>query len=459
MNSDDIPRIVIAGVASNVGKTTATVALTAALRQRGLCVRTFKCGPDYLDPTYLRSAAQSSCQNLDGWMMGRETVLRTFVAAARGCDIAVIEGMMGLYDGASPASEEGSTAQIAKWLKAPTLLVVDASGMARSIAAITQGFRDFDADLALCGAIANGVGGPGHVELLRQSLAPMPLVGALSTYPELRFPERHLGLVAYRQNGASDNCVSKWGAIAAENFAIDSILEIARSAPAIAAKEAPGRPNLSPRVRIGVAWDEAFHFYYEDNLERLREHGAELIRFSPLDDSLPPNVDGFYFGGGYPEVFADRLSQNLSMNSAIREFAERGGVIYAECGGLMYLSASITVGQSRYPMVGLIPIETVVHNRLQAIGYVEIETTTPTIFGPSGLGFRGHEFRYSEPIHRGKPIDNAYSIRGRYHHSAAEGYCRDNVLASYVHAHWASNPACAESFVASCALFAQKRDA
>lgn len=447
----NIPRLVIGGTASGVGKTTVAVGLVSALRQRGLRVATFKCGPDYLDPTYLSLASGGDCQNLDGWMMGRDAVVDTFTSAARDADLAVIEGVMGLFDGASPTSDEGSAAEIAKWLKAPVLLVMDAGGVARSAAAVAKGFSEFDADLPLAGLVCNRVGSRRHLELLREAVSTVPVVGGLPKTPGQAFQERHLGL----HTAGSDtlNRIEAWGASVQEWFDLDAVVSLARGAPPLADTSETVASPVSPRCRLGIAFDDAFHFYYEDNLRRLRQLGAELVHFSPLSDERLPEVDGVYLGGGYPEVHAERLAANVSMRRDIAAFAEKGGPIYAECGGLMYLSTSIqTLDGKTHEMVGVIPGQSVVCDRLVALGYVEVETCGNSLLGGAGATFRGHQFRYSELRDVPSDIDRVYTIRRRRGGSPiAEGYRAGNVLGSYVHAHWASNPGVAEAFVSRCA--------
>ncbi len=445
-----IPRLVISGTSSGVGKTTVTVALIRALRARGLTVASFKCGPDYLDPTYHARAAEGACHNLDGWMMGRGAVLETFSRAARGADIAVVEGVMGLFDGASPTSEAGSTAEIAKWLGAPVVLVCDASGMARSIAALAGGFAGFDRELRVAGVIANRVGSRRHLDLLRQALPVPPIVGGFLDEAALAFPERHLGLTTAARETVPEALLATWGERAAEWLDVDALLELARAAPPIA--EVPTVTARAPaRCRIGVAYDAAFHFYYEDNLHRLEALGAELVRFSPLRDARLPDVDGLYFGGGYPEVHAAELAANRSMLHEIADFSGAGRPIYAECGGLMLLCKSIRcVDGSSHPMVGVLPAEAVMSDRLRALGYVEVETRTATPLGPAGLRFRGHQFRYSELELLGE-VECAYDLRrSRDGELSREGFRVKNTLASYVHAHWGSSPAPAEGFVEAC---------
>jgi cobyrinic acid a,c-diamide synthase len=456
--SDKIPRVVIAATASGVGKTTATVALIGAMRERGLKVAAFKCGPDYLDPTYHERAAGVRSHNLDGWMMDRDAVVATFARASADADIAVIEGMMGLFDSATPTGDEGSTAQIAKWLDAPVILVTDASGVARTIAAVAAGFARFDPAVRVAGMICNRVGGRGHLDLLRAAEPEVPIVGGFPSSADLAFPERHLGLLMADESNVPQRLIDGWRRLAAEWLDLDAIVEIARSAPALEVDRASNLGKIesssSPRCRIGVAYDAAFHFYYEDNLNRLRSLGAEIVNFSPIRDRELPEVDGLYFGGGYPEAFARELSSNAAMLAAVRRFAVNGGLIYGECGGLMYLTdAIITLDGARWPLGAIIPGVAVMSEKLQAIGYVEIETRADSILGPAQTRFRGHQFRHStlEGADRGNRIDHIYNVAPRWGGAPfAEGYRVGNVLASYVHAHWASNPAVAKALIDAC---------
>lgn len=454
-------RVVIAGTSSSAGKTTVVVALVRALRARGLRVAVFKCGPDYLDPSYHARAAERTSHNLDGFMMGRDAVRSTFVRESGGADVAVIEGVMGLYDGASPTGEEGSSAEIAKWLDAPVLLVCDASGMARSIAALARGFQRFDPQLNLAGVICNRVGSRGHLELLRKAVASKPpIVGGLPSDAALAFPERHLGLRTADREAIPDLLFAAWGERAAQWLDVDAILAIAEAAPQLNAPAAvPAGAGEPRRCRIGIAYDDAFHFYYADNLHRLEQLGAELVRFSPLHDRELPDVDGIVIGGGYPELHARPLSENVGMREALRSRAASGCPIYAECGGLMYLTEQIrTLDGTPHPMVGLLPGVAVMSDRLQALGYVEVETQVPSLLGPAGLRFRGHQFRYSTLQGVPDELECAYSVRRRRSgETAREGYQVGNVLASYVHAHWASNPKVAQGLVAECLSWRARR--
>jgi len=455
-----IPRLVVGGTASGIGKTTVTVGLARALRRRGLKAALFKCGPDYLDPTYHIRAGGRPCHNLDGWMMGRDAVIGTFSRACEGADIALIEGVMGLFDGVSPTGDEGSTAEIAKWLNAPLMLVVDVSGMARTAAAIVRGVAEFDPELRLAGVFCNRVGSRGHLDLLREAVSQAVVFGGLPQDSTLIFPERHLGLRTADERSVPESIFAAAGETVTQWCNLDAIVKAASSAPPLPCEASIAASSRSSRrCRIGIAFDEAFHFYYEYNLARLQSIGAELLYFSPISDQTLPDVDGLYIGGGYPEVHAAALSANRSMREQIAAFAMDGGPVYGECGGLMYLCASIrTLDQSNFPMVGVIPAETIMHERLQALGYVEVETQADSLLGPAGRRFRGHQFRYSELRPLASGLDCVYRmVRRRDGLVMAEGYRWKNVLASYVHGHWASNPAVAEGLVEACARRAARK--
>ncbi|MDH5755532.1 MAG: cobyrinate a,c-diamide synthase, partial [Nitrospinota bacterium] len=344
-----IPRIVIAGTQSGVGKTSFSLGLIRALTRKGLRVAPFKVGPDFLDPTYLRLAARRQCHNLDGWMMGQDYVTSLFSQAAAGADVAVVEGVMGMFDGMAPNSLEGSTAQMASILKAPVILVVDAGGMAGSLAAMAMGYAGFHSEVKVAGVIANKVGSPGHATLLKAALetpgAP-PLLGGIvrGSFPELK--SRHLGLVTATQRGDVEEKLDMLADGVEKEVDLESVMAMARQAPPMAGAVSEEKQPVPYRARLGVAWDSAFHFYYPDNLKALEDAGLELVRFSPISDrKLPEGLDAIYYGGGYPEQHAEELAGNETMLQDVRSFFASGRPVYAECGGLIYLSRGVEDGE------------------------------------------------------------------------------------------------------------------
>ena len=455
-----MPRIVIAGTQSGTGKTSLALALVASLKRRGLRIQTFKVGPDFLDPSYLAVASGRPCYNLDGWMASRQYVLELFHRTTKDVDMAVIEGVMGLFDGSDPATSEGSTAEMAGWLDAPVLLAVNVHGMARSLAAIVKGCVEFDRVLKIGGIIANHSGSHHHKDWLTQSLGSAslpPLLGAIPRGALPMLPRRHLGLITADPQNLPPRILEELADVLEKHLSLETITQIARSAPPLFVPEIGRETHLGQkRVSIGVAYDRAFHFYYPDNLDELALRGCDLIRFSPLKDRcLPEDLDGLYLGGGYPEEYAEALADNQEMQEAIRQFAKRGLPVYAECGGLMYLSQGIrTFDGKEYSMVGLLPKWSRMLGRLKSLGYVEVTLTADSLWGIRGESIRGHEFHYSELM--GDPLENGlwkgvYRIRHR--HSKifkVEGYQQGNILASYVHLHWASQPEAIESFINHC---------
>lgn len=442
----DAPRLLIGGTSSGVGKTTFTVGLCRALMRRGLSVRVFKCGPDYLDPTYHRLASGQAVHNLDGWLMPAPAIEATFARHAG--EISLIEGVMGLFDGASPTELTGSSAEIAQLLAAPVVLVCDAAGVARSVAAIAHGFASFEPGVSVGALICNRVGSAGHLELLRRACQRTPVLGGLPKDGAARFAERHLGLHSARESEL-EPVIEAW-ADQVDNFCdVDALIALGRSAPALARPPASKAAERAS-CRIAVAEDAAFHFYYEANLHLLEQAGAELVRFSPLEDASLDEVDGIYIGGGYPELHAGRLAANTPMLRRLRELAQSGTPLYAECGGLMYLAtALVTRDGSRHAMLGLIDGTATMSDKLQALGYVEVETRFDSLLGPPGTRFRGHQFRYSRFDALLEPTAYALCV-SRTGRAALEGYASGHLLASYVHAHWASNPAIPAAFVARC---------
>lgn len=450
-----IAAFVIAGTHSGVGKTTIALGIMAALRRRGLKVQPFKVGPDFIDPGLHAVVTGSPSYNLDGWMLSGDYNRGSFRKNVRDKDVAVVEGMMGLYDGRSGATEEGSTAEMAKQLDLPVILVVDAAAMARSAAAMILGYRLFDRKTKVIGVIFNRVAGAGHLDYLREALKSLPglkCFGGIPIEDKVKIPERHLGLAVAQEGFLSKRFVNRLGRLIENYVDLDRLLLNARieiAAPA----ELSMKERTDDKVPIAVASDRAFCFCYPDNLELLRTAGAKIETFSPIDDRvLPAGAQGIYLGGGYPELYARELSRNRPMRTAIRDFIETGRPVYAECGGLMYLAKALTdCAERRYPMVGTFPFETRMLPRLNALGYREVLSTKKT-FIARGARMRGHEFHYSElcGFAPGKKIQTVYVMEGPGKTKVREGYHYRNCLGSYVHLHFGSNPEFAQGFVAAC---------
>jgi cobyrinic acid a,c-diamide synthase len=451
--------LVVAGTHSGCGKTSLALGLMAAFRRRGLVVQPFKVGPDFIDPGHHELAAGRASENLDGWMLGREGVLRVVSTALRQApapDLALIEGVMGLFDGANATDEQGSTAQLAKWLGAPVLLVVDARSMARSAAALVQGFARFDPELRFAGVAFNRVGSENHRSLLAEALQNCPeieLAGFLARDAGLELPSRHLGLVTAQDQPLSAELRARLADWAEDGLDLD--LLYARL-PELEVPSCPD-PQAPPPLkgsRIGVATDKAFCFYYPDNLRWLARFGAELVPFSPLSDrALPVGCQGLYLGGGYPELYAEELAANEPLRAEIRDFCRDGRPAYAECGGFMYLLRGLETGQVFFPFVGAFDAECRMAGRLSGLGYREVELAEDCPLGAAGAVIRGHEFHYSRLAAPGldgkaRPV---YIMRDRKGRTLApEGYALGNTLGSYVHLHFGSNPDAARAFTALC---------
>jgi cobyrinic acid a,c-diamide synthase len=457
-------RLMIAGSHSGVGKTTITVGLIEALRHRGLSVQPFKVGPDYIDPTYHTLAAARPCRNLDTWMLPAERVRDLFERAAQSADLAVIEGVMGLYDGFGYSDETGSSAEVAKLLDCPVVLVLDASKMARSAGAIALGYRRFDEHTPLAGFIVNRTASAQHgrgVTMAIEQATGLPVFGWLPRAAPLQVPERHLGLVPTVEPGRWEEFTRTAGDAVARNVDIDALLTVARpfghDATAerglISRSAGASRRTGGKHPVIAVARDEAFHFTYEDNLDLLRDAGANIALFSPLHDTaLPERTAGIILGGGFPEIYAERLAANRAMHAALRAAHERMLPIYAECGGLMYLAESIIDGRGGvHPMVGLLPGHCRMAGRL-TLGYRTARCMGDSWFLRAGETIRGHEFHYSTWEGRRADLPAAYDVLPRSGEGVPcpEGARVGNLWASYVHVHFGAMPVLAERFVTAC---------
>jgi len=457
--------IIIAAPMSGSGKTTVTLGIMECLKRRGLRVAPFKVGPDYIDPGYHRLVTGRPSINLDGWMCPPDFVRETFAHHAADADIAVIEGVMGLFDGVGGVREEGSTAQVAKLTGAPVILVVDARGQARSVAALVKGFAEFDPQVRIAGVIFNNVASDNHARILREavdSLGSGPkVVGWLPRESRFDIPSRHLGLLTADENPLPEEYLDHLAAITKQHIDLGLIWAMGSSHATEQSLPFASADNAAPAsapVRIAVARDEAFCFVYEDNLRLLREAGAEIVPFSLLrDETLPAGIGGIYLPGGYPEVFADALADNAAMKAEILDAIAAGMPLYAECGGFIYLTRGVVDPSSEPPalheLAGVFPVTTRMLPRRKALGYREIETVADSIIGPAGTVARGHEFHYSEMEEIPAVAERLYRVRRQGTELEPEGYRFRNCLASYIHLHFGSCPGMAAAFVESCRKF------
>jgi cobyrinic acid a,c-diamide synthase len=442
-----IPRLVIAGTSSGAGKTTVACGLIAALSARGAVVQGFKVGPDYIDPSYHARASGRPGRNLDAFLSGPELIGPLARHGASGADIAVVEGVMGLFDGASGSGELASTAHVAKLLNAPVVLVVDASAMARSVAAIVHGFGTFDPELEVAGVIFNQVGSDHHEQLLREAVAPLgiPVLGALRRDERIRAPERHLGLVpAGEREERTRTALDALAAALARYTDLDAIERLARAAPALSGPAWSPEPSCAPvsDARIAIARGPAFSFHYQENLELLEAAGAELDEFDPLSDSkLPAGAGALVLAGGFPEVFGAELAANAPLRAEVAAFAASGRPIVAECGGLLYLLDEL----DGRPMCGVLPGGGRMSERL-TLGYREAVAVTATPWLEPGTHVRGHEFHYST-VEVPPNASPAWELSARAV-TRREGFVAGAVQASFLHVHWAAHPELAARFAA-----------
>ncbi|MET8806161.1 cobyrinate a,c-diamide synthase [Streptomyces sp. NPDC004546] len=445
--TSSVPRLVIAAPSSGSGKTTVATGLMAAFAARGLAVSPHKVGPDYIDPGYHALATGRAGRNLDAYLCGPELVAPLFLHGARGCDIAVVEGVMGLYDGAAGEGELASTAHVAKLLRAPVVLVVDASSQSRSVAALVHGFASWDPEVRVGGVILNKVASDRHEELLREALdqVGVPVLGVLRRVPQVDTPSRHLGLVpvAERRSDAV-NAVTAMAAQVERGCDLEVLLGLARSAGALSGApwEAPVSPTQK-RAVVAVAGGSAFTFSYAEHTELLTAAGAEVVTFDPLrDEQLPENAAGLVIGGGFPEVYAAELSANEPLRKAVAEFALSGAPVAAECAGLLYLSRELD-GQ---PMCGVLDAAARMTQRL-TLGYRDAVAVGDSVLAVAGTRMRGHEF-HRTVVEPGAGAAPAWGVRAPVRR--VEGFVQQGVHASYLHTHWASRPGVARRFVERC---------
>ncbi|MFZ2070939.1 MAG: Ni-sirohydrochlorin a,c-diamide synthase [Halobacteriota archaeon] len=475
----DIPRVVIAGDRSSAGKTTICIGLLSALRARGFSVQSFKVGLDYIDPGFHTLVSGRPSRNLDGFLMSPDVVKELFIRNSDGADIAVIEGVRGLYEGLNYFDDMGSTAEIAKILRSPVILVIDAGSITRSVAAVVNGYKSFDPEIQLVGVILNNIGSDRHgkkAEKAVEKYSGVDVIGKIPRQSDLGISMRHLGLITateckYRTT-SFDSVLNKIKTVVEANIDLNQVVNVAKSAPTLKLPVSiifQPRKQKGEKVRIAVAFDEAFNFYYQDTLDLLVQEGAELVFFSPVrDETLPAGVDAAYIGGGFPEIYGDELASNIRMRHAIRDFYDDYGVIYAECGGLMYLMEELDYAPLRglrgrdieqpqesnsFEMCGVLK-GVVKFGEKRVVNYVEGEFQKDCILGRRGDRFKGHEFHHSELLLETK-VEFAYKmLRGEGIKDGMDGIITKNCLASYAHLHAASFTGFARNFVDS----ARRRD-
>ncbi|MDD5330591.1 MAG: hydrogenobyrinic acid a,c-diamide synthase (glutamine-hydrolyzing) [Sulfuricella sp.] len=438
-------RLLISAAHKSSGKTTVSIGLCAALRARGTVVQPFKKGPDYIDPMWLSTASGRSCRNLDFYLMERDEIVASFVRHSAGADVSLIEGNKGLYDGLD-LDGSNSNAALAGLLQAPVVLVIDARGMTRGIAPLILGYQAFDRDIAIAGVILNNLGGARHESKLRaviEHYTDVPVIGAVHHDKRLEIVERHLGLIPSNEAAAAARRVDEIGALVGAQVDLDRLLAVAAAAPALPAPTQAGAmapaASCEPKVRIGWAKDQAFGFYYADDLDALRAAGAELVPLDTLRDSHLPEVDGLFIGGGFPELFMAELEANSSLRAEIGAAIDSGMPAYAECGGLMYLARTLTWHGKTHDMVGVIPGDVVMHEKPVGRGYIRLRETGESVWpapeGQAPAEVRGHEFHYSsldnldtEKLKFAYEVKRGHGIDGR-----RDGIVYKNLLASYAH--------------------------
>jgi cobyrinic acid a,c-diamide synthase len=443
-----IKRIVLAGATSGVGKTSITCAIIYALQKRGFSVQPFKVGPDYIDPSYLSTISKNETYNLDVWLMGQKQVLDSFVSHSNS-DISVIEGVMGFYDGFEGNSNHASTHHVASITKSPVILVLDASKTARSIGATALGFQKFHRNSRIMGIILNKIGSKKHEILCRDALekTKLPIIGVIPKNPILNLESRYLGLISTYDNKILKNKLEKISKIISESLDVDEIIKIIKNP--ISLSKNKHNPTKKTNVKIAVALDNSFNFYYDDNLNALKRQGASLTFFSPIKDKKIPKCNGLYIGGGFPEILGNELSKNQIMKKSIKKLSEDNFPIYAECGGLMYLTKSITNNEKKYKMVGLFDAETVMTKKMR-LNYTKGRFSNKNILSDKLHGFRGHEFHYSQLESISSDSQFAFNLEiGEGIKNHQDGLIQNNTLASYGHLYFDSSNY-AEIFVKNC---------
>ncbi len=454
----NVPRVLIAGLRGGSGKTIVSLGLAAAWHRRGQRVAPFKKGPDYIDAAWLSAAAGRPCRNLDLFLMPPEAARTSFVSTACDADVAVIEGNRGLFDGMD-AEGSYSTAELAKLLQVPVLLVVDCTKATRSVAAVVLGCQRLDPEVPLRGVILNQMAGPRHAAVVREAIqrvCGLPVVGCVARIRDPLLAERHLGLVPPPEHGGRACAVEQAADLAERYLDLPAIRRLAGTAPRLDdPSAAPEEEVASSSVRIGVFRDAAFQFYYPENLEALKRAGAEVVEISPIRATEVPKVDALYIGGGFPETQASALSSNRSFRASLRGVIERGLPVYAECGGAVYLGETLRYERQSYPMAGVFPAVFGFQRKPQGHGYVEMKTVRANPFYGVGQAVRGHEFHYTY-LDAATADDLTFAFRvgrGQGFGDHRDGLCRRNVLALYTHVHALGTPRWAPALVAAAVRF------
>lgn len=445
----NIPRIVLAAPQSSSGKTTVVIGILRALQQKGFKVQPFKIGPDYIDPSYHCVAAGRPGHNLDTWLVPKEKITELFIKAAEDADIAVIEGVMGLYDGGR--NGVSSTAELAKKLQAPVVLVINCRSMGESAAALALGFKQYDSAVNFAGVILNCLGSPTHEQMIREAMGALGIrvFGAIRRDENMKMPERHLGLTPAGEKDTTEKIRYIAEKIDGQTDFL-KLLKTAKSAPALSSSATQDISFQGEKVKIAVARDEAFSFYYAAGLDVLKKWGGQIEYFSPLHDSQLPDCDAIILGGGFPELFVAELAANTAMLHALRAAAKAKMPIYAECGGYMYLMEEIVdFDQKTWKMAGIIPARAVMQRKLQTVGYVTAQALVDNILIAEGESLHGHEFHFS--IQENVADSNfpwAFNLtKNRNKEQYKSGYANENILASYLHVHFLGAPAAARQFI------------
>ncbi|MHC4268931.1 MAG: cobyrinate a,c-diamide synthase [Planctomycetota bacterium] len=452
-----LPRIMIAGTNSGVGKTTVTIGIMSALVQKGIKVQGFKSGPDYIDPSHHSFVTGNSSRNLDTWVMNDNTCRELFARSAVNSDLSVVEGVMGLYDGSIDSTGHGSSAHLAKILQTPVILVINAKGIAQSAGAIVKGFIEFDKDISLSGVIVNNVASRTHYECIKKSIednCSITVLGYLKKDNEVNIPERHLGLIPSNENRNNSALYEKLGKMVLETVDTDNLITVAKSADVFPdfSKSIFYGNNDTLNVTLAIAKDNAFCFYYQDDIDLFEKMGATIKYFSPLKDRcIPDEVDGIFLGGGFPELNAENLMENESMRNSILDAHQQGTILYGECGGMMYLLEKLIDCDGRsFKMCGVLKGTAKMENKRQGLGYVIADAVCNNILCKSGDTFRAHEFHWSKLLDI--PDDNIFAYNTRKSNmskSGFDGLLNKNVLASYTHVHFCSNPKLAKNFLSA----------